>query len=346
MLSTFQLGTSVLKPQSSIIESEKMTESEVSAMMTTHHKFRENLERFPGVHATSLGRKSVNNVDTDIPAIVFHVTEKQANLPKDQRIPETIDGIATDVVVSPQFIWGGVAAAMAPAAGEELPNGKKYRPMKGGSQLCITGFSESQTGTLGCGVTQRRDPKDIYAEKPRRYLLTNQHVAGDPGTKVAQPLDSYGANNDTVGYCVRSVKNDVVDAAIVGIDWYDDGVLPEILEIGQIKGTYTVTFADCKKVLDKILGYPVRKYGRTTGLTHGRVTNIDYGGFGSSFRGQLLITAPVKVPFGDHGDSGSVIVDDKNNVVGLFWSVNAGHGIATPIQTVLDALDVDMLLEY
>jgi hypothetical protein len=49
--------------------------------------------------------------------------------------------------------------------------------------------------------------------------------------------------------------------------------------------------------------------------------------------------------FGDHGDSGSVVVDANNKVVGLYFAGSSdGTGVANPIAAVLSALNIDLCI--
>jgi hypothetical protein len=75
--------------------------------------------------------------------------------------------------------------------------------------------------------------------------------------------------------------------------------------------------------------------------------NIDYGdGIGAkTLTNQIGITPDTtKNPkFGDHGDSGSVVVDDTRKVVGLYFAgSDDGYGVANPIAGVLSALNISM----
>jgi hypothetical protein len=107
------------------------------------------------------------------------------------------------------------------------------------------------------------------------------------------------------------------------------------LQIGQVSGTKAVT-----------LGMRVRKYGRTTDYTEGRVTlvnatvNVGYstaaGPKTARFTGQV-ITEPIS----KGGDSGSLVVaGDENKAVGLLFAGSELATIFTPIDPVLDALNV------
>lgn len=98
----------------------------------------------------------------------------------------------------------------------------------------------------------------------------------------------------------------------------------------------------------------VQKYGRTTFLTEGIVSGIeatvvvDYGDRTARFTNQIIIDGPQQ--FIDSGDSGSLLVtygpdsssDGGRSPVGLLFagSEDGSTAIATPIQEVLDALEV------
>lgn len=55
-----------------------------------------------------------------------------------------------------------------------------------------------------------------------------------------------------------------------------------------------------------------------------------------------------KVPFGNSGDSGAVVLNSKNEVVGLLTSVFIGGtdsvAVAIPIKTILDKLQIQILV--
>jgi hypothetical protein len=114
------------------------------------------------------------------------------------------------------------------------------------------------------------------------------------------------------------------------------------VDIGAVNGTATAT-----------LGAAVRKRGRTTGLTYGfvdsvslTVKDIDYGdGIGlKTLTNQIGIRPDTahNAAFGDHGDSGSVVVDDSRRVVGLYFAGGGGYGVANPISDVLSALNISI----
>ena len=117
----------------------------------------------------------------------------------------------------------------------------------------------------------------------------------------------------------------------------------EIVDIGAITGTATAT-----------PGMAVRKRGRTTGLTYGVVDGISLsitlpypGNIGPKTLINQIDVRPDtarNAEFADHGDSGSVLVNNEGKIVGLhFAGSDDGHGIANPIAEVLAALDVSVI---
>ena len=76
-----------------------MSEEHVDHALAVKRRVEEDLLGLPGVHAVSLGHK---NGSGEL-AIIVHVVRKQPldALPAAERIPREIDGVKTDVVVTP-----------------------------------------------------------------------------------------------------------------------------------------------------------------------------------------------------------------------------------------------------
>ncbi len=90
-----------------------------------------------------------------------------------------------------------------------------------------------------------------------------------------------------------------------------------------------------------LVGDTVRKYGRTTRQTSGKVfsvnstVTVNYGGGRVAlFTGQIGIR-DAGGPFCRPGDSGSLVVDSHNNPVGLLFAGGGGTTFANPIREVL-----------
>jgi hypothetical protein len=95
----------------------------------------------------------------------------------------------------------------------------------------------------------------------------------------------------------------------------------------------------------------VRKYGQRTGLTYGMVDSVflTLKVDGYVYPNQIGIVPDLtrNWEFGDNGDSGSVIVNNALNAIGLLVArgMDGKYCAATPIQAVLDELDVDIYEE-
>ena len=93
------------------------------------------------------------------------------------------------------------------------------------------------------------------------------------------------------------------------------------------------------------LGMEIRKQGRTTGYTEGRITllnatvDVSYGeDLKARFVGQVIAT-----PMSQGGDSGALIIEAGSlNAIGLLFAGSRRATIFTPMQTVLDVMDVKL----
>lgn len=127
-------------------------------------------------------------------------------------------------------------------------------------------------------------------------------------------------------------ENNLVDAAIARpVD--DRDVSPEILEIGTIQG-----------IAEGSLGMAVKKSGRTTALTTGEIIQVDVTvdvqydtGKIARFTDQLMGGA-----MSQGGDSGSAVLDNRNNLVGLLFAGSDTTTIFNRIQNVFSALNLSL----
>jgi len=268
--------------------------------LAVQRKIKDQYLQFSGLHGISLGKREGQEEWT----IYFHVIKK---LPLEQvaekeRIPKIIDGVPTKVIEHEPM--------------KPLVDDKKYRPVQGGCQI----ETKAGLGTLGCFLKRSDD-------NSKTYFLTNQHVLSSG--IASQATKRRGGE---IGEHLESKLTKQVDGAI-GV--LEEGITvdPNIIVIGEIKGTYTVTEKDIDKKPYKVL-----KYGRTTSCTWGQLTNIHYAGRrtdGWLFEDQYFITAGSS-PFSDKGDSGSVVLNEDRKVIALLWGDGIGHSTASPIQMVLD----------
>jgi hypothetical protein len=320
---------------------------------------KDALLKKPNVVGAGVGYRQRNGKPTTELAVVAMVTHKlpRAGLKPGELLPRKVGGVPVDVIEV------GRLRAYADQTG-------RWRPAPGGVSI---GHYQVTAGTLACNVQDRKTGRRLMLSNNHVLANSNQARIGDP---ILQPgaADGGRGGEDVLGYlerfeeiefnsgpascqiasAVANLANGVaamigsshrlqavianpmasnrVDAALARPA--EEGTLrDDVLEIGAIGG-----------VSPARLGLGVRKFGRTTGLTHGVVQVMDatvtvmYGALGARFDGQLVTTA-----MSEPGDSGSLVVaDDALLAVGLLFAGSNQATILNPMQTVLDTLEVTL----
>lgn len=301
----------------------------------------EQLMRIPGVTGVGLGgRETAGRPMGEISIKVF-VSEKRprAEVPPDEVIPETFEGVPTDVIAlgeGEEEQGPPTGRAAVPMSNRDLD---RYRPLTGGVRIEAK-LPDASGGTLGCFLWERADHDHVYA-------LTNQHVMTGSvaptvaDTKVGQPNSSDSVTkccSNIVGLYAGGRKESGRDAAVVrleaGMQWR-----PHVTEIGELQGTHALTTGEIAG-----LTYQVRKRGQRSRLTGGTVESINatWTVAGITHNNVTVVrpnpdpTLPAGTPifFTQKGDSGSVYVNDDNEVVALHFAGrssqqrSAGFGIA------------------
>jgi uncharacterized protein (DUF952 family) len=292
----------------------------------------------PGVTGVDIGYKEVGGHPTDVIAIRVLVEEKRDVAP-DEAISPEIDGYPTDVIERRFQIHALIADEVDVVLQADTG---AYDPLVGGVSIgpCRSPGGRVLAGTLGCVVF------DTATGRP--MLLSNFHVlavdnGARPGDVIAQPsrLDGGRCPTAAVGTLARWSLGGSVDGAVA---WATQrGVACQVPGVGALNGTAPAA-----------VGTAVRKRGRTTGLTFGTVDTVDLTltlDYGAGL-GNRTLTHQVGVRpntsssprFGGPGDSGSVVVDGANRVVGLYFAGfdGGGYGVANPIGPVLSALGVGL----
>jgi hypothetical protein len=317
---------------------------------------RDQLLARPNVVATGIGLKLTAGSRSTTPCIVCSVAEKHALHPLSlrARVPARIDGVPTDVVET-----GRLHALAVPT--------DRHRPAPGGVSI---GHVAVTAGTLACVLRRNGEPMILS----NNHVLANGNHArlGDPilqpgphdGGRLAAdqiaeladfvPISFLGVTSafsltrasatmwNRIGRLLGSrarlravserVVENRVDAAIARPLRAAD-VSEEILELGPI-----VDVASAE------LGLPVRKSGRTTGVTRGEILQVDvtakvhYGpGQLARFTDQLLAG-----PMSEGGDSGSAVLDEHGRLVGLLFAGSENTTIINRIEHVFEALRLEL----
>jgi len=314
----------------------------------------------PNVVGVGAGYKMTAGEWTEQVCVVAMVQTKVPleDLSEENRIPSIVEDVATDVLEV-----GDLRALQ--------DRTERWRPAPPGVSL---GHYSISAGTFGCIVRDRQTGE--------RLILSNNHVLANEndaheGDPILQPgtVDGGQTGEDAIATLLRFVPihfegdtppstsclpvewlgqvakglewegmakklegkavaiNNLVDAAVAKL-LNEDMVLDEILEIGAVRGTSAIT-----------LGMLVRKSGRSTGLSSGKITildstvSINYSGSRSArFDNQILTT-----PMSQGGDSGSLLVAENTELaVGLLFAGSDLVTIYNPIHIVLDKLQVHL----
>ncbi len=324
-----------------------------------HHLITRN-----NVVGVGVGFKETSEGLTDDLAVVVNVAKKLpvAQLAESDKVPRDLAGIKTDVVETGRFLAGQVSVE-AQAQGTK----DRWRPLiPPGVSM---GHVNVTAGTLGCLVKRGN----------QIFILSNNHVLANvnnaqPGDDIIQPgrydggrpedtvaslaefipldfggdsancnivttiekllnkaAEVFGSSHRIMAYRTSPGEN-LVDAALAR-PLNSNHFTTEIFKLGIPKG-----------VAEATLGTNIQKTGRTTGFTQGRITQIDvttsvdYNGRTATFTNQLMATG-----MSDGGDSGSAVLDDNRNVVGLLFAGSPRATLVNPIQAVLNLLNVEIV---
>lgn len=267
-------------------------------------------------------------------------------------IPEQLEGFPVEVEVTGEIFALPVNGKEMPLAAQAKgkpgpridPTAKFDRPVPIGVSTGNEG--ECSAGTIGARVKD----SDGYI-----YALSNNHVyslenGAGIGSIVLQPgrYDTqcvFDESND-IGYLsdFESIKfgsgSNTIDAAIAIS-------APDKLDYKTPSDGYGVPSPTTRGA---IVNLSVKKYGRTTSLTHGTVylinanINVGYSSGTALFTGQIGV-AGKKGPFIKAGDSGSLLVTEVgNNPVGLLFAGDSSgkYAFANPISAVLERFNVSI----
>jgi hypothetical protein len=300
------------------------------------------------------GVKWSDGKPTGKPAVIVLVSQKleESQIDSAEMVPKEIDGVQTDVL-SIGFPYAGECVSVD-AGIQTLA--KKARPAKGGHSV---GHYKITAGTISTGVYDIlpggtvSPPAHGLGIPPKSYILSNNHVLancndasiGDP---ILQPGPYDGGTNpaDLIGNLSRFIPltfepptpraqhNNLIDAALAEVQFHD--IDREIYWSGEVRGWR-------KKSMVPV-GTLVKKTGRTTNLTTGRIVAINatvdvgYGGGKTArFKDQFIATG-----MSAGGDSGSLVTTLDNIAVGLLFAGSTTSTIMNPIENVRSLLKVEV----
>jgi hypothetical protein len=320
---------------------------QVQAVMSIQDRATADLMSVPGVVGTATGLTDDGRL-----CVMVYLDSQPKGKPTGRGIssagiPAEIEGVPVVTEVTGKFrAMADHKAIQAPPISLGTSGGWRYDLANG---YCCG-------GTLG----------SLVSKGGAQYVLSNYHVleadivaggnsrvatAGDP---VVQPglidVGCVAANAQNVATLsgIKSLPSSNVDAAIAQVISGMVRTDGAILDVGTISAS----------TVGASLNQPVKKSGRTTGLTRSKVSGLNAnvsvayenecaGGsaFTKSYTGQIVISNRGS-KFLNSGDSGSLMVEDVTTnarAVGLLFAGSSTSAIANPIGQVLSFLGASMV---
>lgn len=338
-----------------------------------HHEAKAELMKIPGVVAVGYGRKERAGRITDEVAFRVYVTEKKklSDVKVGEVIPPAYNGVPTDVV--------------EPGEGELLAgvcdDHETHSPLIGG--IAITNFKpvlpspQSEGGTLGffafiLGITGYNNIA----------LISCNHVLGAAEAKVGDTIYQPSWELDEGEWIPNPGSNpigEIIKLPEQGYQWFtypnespeqywtdcaaaqlDICVSPTCKtnckqsfansQRGMdLNGSSAITDVSRLKQSDMGQNVVVYKSGGVSGVTQGTV--IDPFGITKQGRQNVILIQPAgpnchgNTAFGEKGDSGSAILNEKGQLLGVLFARDpaTGIGYGCHIDPVLVALDLELV---
>lgn len=307
------------------------------------------------------GNKYIRGVNTGKAALTILVKKKysKSNLRHESLIPNEIDNLPTDIIevgdirllnerikfcrpAQPGMSLGHykISAGTFGAVVKDKTTGELLilsnnhvlaNITDGNDDRASIGDAIIQPGTYDGGKLE-----DCTIAQLRRFVpLCRQHTTSR--CKIARAFEMLLNKsihvfrpNYRIQVLRESEKANLVDCAVAA-PLNTEAINPEILEIGSISGIKEAT-----------LNMPIKKSGRTTGLTYSKVlaTNVTFQVNMNNqeyaiFTDQIL-AEPMSLP----GDSGSLVLSDDNYAIGLLFAGSEQATMLNKIQHVLDKLNI------
>ncbi|HHY05056.1 MAG TPA: hypothetical protein GX534_07720 [Thermoanaerobacterales bacterium] len=325
-------------------------------------RYQKKIMSIDNVIGVGVGYKSIRGEVTDKPAVLVFVKKKisKKELPKRQIIPQILDETLTDVIEIGEI---------------RLLNSRteKTRPARPGMSI---GHYKVTAGTIGAVVRDEKTGDELILSN--NHVLANATNGRDKksfiGDDILQP-GSYdgGTPTDVIAHLERFIPIEkdtektncliaqtveklanwllrfirpnynmiftktmptynLIDAALAK-PVKPEYISPDIMGLGSVKGQANPN-----------LGMKLLKSGRTTGITSSSVTALDavlkvlLGPDEEATFYEQIMAGPMARP----GDSGSLVVDENMNAVGLLFAGSDKATIINPIMNVLKLLKVTL----
>lgn len=294
----------------------------IPALLCEHRK------RIPNLRGIGIGRKYVGGRATEQFALVFFVRRKlyPRLVPKGQFVPKEIhcdcrgDNVVALTDVEPlrrglnllEYLQKTLQLLVL---SHRCENCQLMTKLSGGT--CISA-KHGATGTLGGIVT------DPNTKPHRRFILSCAHVLTSVNDEVTQPSVTQPFNRTVATvYKTLPLSSTAVNTADAALALIDD----KILHHKEILGLGVPSDAGLAAVNDKVF-----KSGGKTCVTNGFVRCLSATcKVGSRLFSNLIVIEHMGAR---NQDSGALILDEKNKILGILIGGNDCYKFATDIDTV------------
>lgn len=316
---------------------------EVNRIRPVKEMVENDLRKLPGVNGVDIGLKEVKGERTETHCIIVYVAEK-GNFKEKDKIPETIEGIQTDIVEATFEYLVATTETEKKLEDPEVIDSARYDPVQGGAQIGAARFKK-KLGSVGCLVTDNSTEEKLWLSCYHVMCVDkNWHNKG-VNKAITQQSIGMGASTpaDDIGNILRAHNGRI--RRLFAYSWYVDCAVStsggraasaSIIEIGAPKGAKNANNSSL-----------VTKYGSRSKRTYGVIesTNMSLEVDGIWYYYQLRIEPPHPgdQPFSLGGDSGAIVVDtDDFYAVGMIFAGDGKISVANPINAVIGALDVSI----
>jgi len=293
---------------------------------------KKQLLDYPFVTAVGSGQGRGERHENGEKAAVAFVTEKkpESELDEEQILPKEVEGWKVDVQEVGQVSIEPAEPEKVQDTGE-INTTEKHRPAPQGVSI---GHPDVTAGTPGFVGYEKVEKLGLTVAEPRG--VTNNHVGAntndaEAGDNILQPGPYDGGNNsdrerlgELEGFVPIEQEDNKVDVAWYSID-------------GRKMNSYIPSIGVPTETGEAREGDKVRKFGRTTGLREAEVISDDARvrvGYDSGVK--EFVDQVVAKDMSAGGDSGSAVVNEKDQLVGLLFAGSDRITVFNKIQNVLD----------
>lgn len=306
------------------------------------------------------GLKMVRGETTNEHSVVVLVSKKMpvSELKRGEKIPPKIYDVSTDVIEVGEIRLLGRTDYMRPAPpgisighylisagtfGAVVKDSATKKPLILSNNHVLANSSDGKDGRckIGDPIYQpgpydggTKDQLIGYLERfvpiHREYVQSECPQAAAV-ERAGNRIISLVRPNYRMSLLKRSASDNLVDAA-VATPVSPDAITPEILEIGPVKG-----------VKEAKLGMKLKKSGRSSGINTSTVQvvattlKVSMGDNDNVYFTDQIVAGPMASP----GDSGSLVLDEDNNAVGLLFAGSDQSTVINRIQNVMELLQIE-----